>query len=78
MKHLVVQNDANKGFRLQRNKPQYWDTIKDFITDHRSKLYLETYCEGSFLKQYLIFFYLLICLFVYFICLSVCLFIIYF
>uniref|UniRef100_A0A7S4JU55 Non-specific protein-tyrosine kinase n=1 Tax=Paramoeba aestuarina TaxID=180227 RepID=A0A7S4JU55_9EUKA len=47
VKHLVVQNDANKGFRLHRNKPQYWATIKEFIEDHRVKLYLESHCEGS-------------------------------
>jgi hypothetical protein len=47
VKHLVVQNDANKGFRLHRNKPQYWDTIKGFIDDHKQKLFLESHCEGS-------------------------------
>ena len=47
VKHLVVQNDANKGFRLHRNKPQYWETVKSFIDDHRKKLFLESHCEGS-------------------------------
>eukprot|EP00008_Paramoeba_atlantica_P011813 CAMPEP_0201488572 /NCGR_PEP_ID=MMETSP0151_2-20130828/19093_1 /ASSEMBLY_ACC=CAM_ASM_000257 /TAXON_ID=200890 /ORGANISM="Paramoeba atlantica, Strain 621/1 / CCAP 1560/9" /LENGTH=620 /DNA_ID=CAMNT_0047873893 /DNA_START=84 /DNA_END=1946 /DNA_ORIENTATION=+ len=47
VKHLVVQNDSNKGFRLHRNRPQYWATVKSFIDDHKKKLFLETYCEGS-------------------------------
>mmetsp|Transcript_30223 Transcript_30223/g.84438 ORF Transcript_30223/g.84438 Transcript_30223/m.84438 type:complete len:623 (-) Transcript_30223:30-1898(-) len=47
VKHLVVQNDSNKGFRLHRNREVYWPTIKKFIDDNRDKLFLKYHCEGS-------------------------------